>query len=430
MPTYTITDPTTGKTLRLTGDSPPTEQELNEIFTQTETPAPSNTFLPNEAKVEKMISERPDAVARLLQEYRTPYDFEKHPIKSALKPAVTVAKTLAIPFQRGESAVAGLGLGLQREDPTTLKGWNLGLRQGWQGLTGRRQQELGDIIRTTGFGGETFNEPLAKGIGFFGLLGLSNLATSGKLLSGANKVEAVIEGKVPKIMGKDYTLQRAKQLDEGLEDLRNGFGSLKSDVIKQIGKDTVDAQKLSRNLPTLPQNIVNAIDDPIYAIEKLSDGSINPTIENLDKIKGMLADKMSGKDWLDATKLAKANIKQAYGAISEAIKEVHPEMKGSLDAYHYFMKDIYTPVKKILNTGGQIVEKKLRTVLQPGSERSKQVALEEFSRLWNEAPRLIKDVIKFNTRQGLKRGLFSGAKEATKVGILYKALKLGGRGTP
>jgi hypothetical protein len=32
MGTYKVTDPQTGRTLRLTGDSPPTEQELNEIF--------------------------------------------------------------------------------------------------------------------------------------------------------------------------------------------------------------------------------------------------------------------------------------------------------------------------------------------------------------------------------------------------------------
>lgn len=32
MATYKITDPETGKTIRLTGDSPPTEQELNEVF--------------------------------------------------------------------------------------------------------------------------------------------------------------------------------------------------------------------------------------------------------------------------------------------------------------------------------------------------------------------------------------------------------------
>jgi hypothetical protein len=34
MPTYKITDPSSGKTVRLTGDSPPTENELNDIFSQ------------------------------------------------------------------------------------------------------------------------------------------------------------------------------------------------------------------------------------------------------------------------------------------------------------------------------------------------------------------------------------------------------------
>jgi hypothetical protein len=44
MPTYAVTDPTTGKKVRLTGDSPPTEQELNDIFAKvnggTDAPAP------------------------------------------------------------------------------------------------------------------------------------------------------------------------------------------------------------------------------------------------------------------------------------------------------------------------------------------------------------------------------------------------------
>lgn len=35
MPTYTVTDPASGRQLRLTGDSPPTEQELEEVFAST-----------------------------------------------------------------------------------------------------------------------------------------------------------------------------------------------------------------------------------------------------------------------------------------------------------------------------------------------------------------------------------------------------------
>lgn len=42
MPTYKVTDPTTGKTLRLTGDSPPTEDELNDIFKTVQPSAPAS----------------------------------------------------------------------------------------------------------------------------------------------------------------------------------------------------------------------------------------------------------------------------------------------------------------------------------------------------------------------------------------------------
>ena len=34
MPTYNVTDPTTGLKVKLTGDSPPTEKELIEVFAQ------------------------------------------------------------------------------------------------------------------------------------------------------------------------------------------------------------------------------------------------------------------------------------------------------------------------------------------------------------------------------------------------------------
>lgn len=43
MPTYTISDPQTGKTLKIQGDSPPTEKELDEIFAAE---APANTPAP------------------------------------------------------------------------------------------------------------------------------------------------------------------------------------------------------------------------------------------------------------------------------------------------------------------------------------------------------------------------------------------------
>lgn len=57
MPTYKITDPQSGKTLKITGDSPPTETELNQIFkTASEKIAPKKTAL---STISEMLSPSP-----------------------------------------------------------------------------------------------------------------------------------------------------------------------------------------------------------------------------------------------------------------------------------------------------------------------------------------------------------------------------------
>lgn len=45
MPTFKVTDPRTGRTLKLTGDSPPSEKELEEIFSQVEQPQKDPGFV-------------------------------------------------------------------------------------------------------------------------------------------------------------------------------------------------------------------------------------------------------------------------------------------------------------------------------------------------------------------------------------------------
>lgn len=57
MPTYKVTDPTTGKTITLTGDSPPTEQELTEIFASVHQSAPATTAAPEQAPAQKSASD-------------------------------------------------------------------------------------------------------------------------------------------------------------------------------------------------------------------------------------------------------------------------------------------------------------------------------------------------------------------------------------
>ena len=54
MPSYRVTDPETGRTLKLTGDSPPTEQELEAIFSRYSAEAPSSEASPEANKQQEL----------------------------------------------------------------------------------------------------------------------------------------------------------------------------------------------------------------------------------------------------------------------------------------------------------------------------------------------------------------------------------------
>jgi hypothetical protein len=66
MPTYRIKDPTSGRTIRLTGDSPPTEQELEEVFKsvgQQQPAAPATIAEMRRREEQGMVAALPEAQA-------------------------------------------------------------------------------------------------------------------------------------------------------------------------------------------------------------------------------------------------------------------------------------------------------------------------------------------------------------------------------
>lgn len=60
MPTFKVTDPSTGRTIRLTGDSPPTEQELEEVFKTVSAqaaPAPANPIQQADSQLNQAVKQ-------------------------------------------------------------------------------------------------------------------------------------------------------------------------------------------------------------------------------------------------------------------------------------------------------------------------------------------------------------------------------------
>lgn len=175
MPTFKVTDPDTGRTVRLTGDSPPTEKELNQIFSQlNKQPAAQpgilgKRFTPQE--VEQRISQQPDVlrqgVSAGLERFVSPGAFLQDPLGA--KASIQVLSGL---IQRGVAGVVNPLLEAQKrgglarfESPeeaaklgvseaefradkgATLK--QIGLAS-LKGITGERLGEAGDIFRVAG----------------------------------------------------------------------------------------------------------------------------------------------------------------------------------------------------------------------------------------------------------------------------------------
>ena len=241
---------------------------------------------------------------------------------------------------------------------------------------------------------------------------IGNLATQGRLVNATKKIEAIAKGKIPRVMGKNYTIDRATQATEVLDDLRGTLGQAVKTSIEKVKDINIDVPKLQTALQTikqLPKNVINALDDPIYQIEKLPDGSLNPSIQNIQKTIQALDDFMTTKTWEEASKMSQTAIKQNYGVLRQAMKDAAPSIKEPIQKYHEFM-DMFHKVNKTLRTTvGDIVEKPLRGAFRKGAERGTQIAWEDFGKLSPKAQQVMTDIIKFNRRQGLKRGIAKGA---------------------
>lgn len=267
--------------------------------------APKSTaFLPKEAKVEKLISERTGASERFMEEIKTP--FKGGFLQRAAKTGVTALKASAVPFQRVESGVAGLGLGLQKGEPLQ------GLRQAKAGLLGTRTQELGDIIRTTGFGGKA-NEAIASGVGF-----TAAMVAPIKLIKDASKA---MRG-ITKLTDKGL-IKAANRLIQGSDDAVKTVGTRLGRVYQPINKVKVNPSKVLDDIADLPQPIIKHIERGVGTT--LDDFLQDFTIEKARLLKRTLGEVKPGafgKAQKGAVELvADKQINRAYSTIKKTMQE-------------------------------------------------------------------------------------------------------------
>lgn len=221
----------------------------------------------------------------------------------------------------------------------------------------------------------------------------------------------------PKIMGRNYSMARAERGVFELDKMRTVLGQTKTNAIAKVRNKVVENFK-----PTFSEDILNKLRNPIYGIKFNKHKAINPTIGNLDRVLDALGDFMTGRGWVEATKKTQQSIRQSYGYVANAMRKTAPEIKESITAYSQFMKKYNLVNKTLRDTGGNIMEKKLRSAFEPGAERGKQIAWEKLSQQSPEINQIMKDMKKFVGRQQMKRFLAKGLGGSLAYYLLHRLI--------
>lgn len=360
-------------------------------------------FLPNLQRTEQMIASRQDPVQSLKEELMYSPDILQHPFKGnldiTLKPMITAMKAFGVPWGRAEAGVSSAGLAAQRTEPNKI------LPEMWAGLTGKRQSQLGDIIRTTGFG-SVLNEPIASITGLLGAIGLGELATTGKLgVLGQGKTatqiskEAISETKtmgnfvknrLPKIHNEDFVVSKAKQLkdlagglDEALHTTYDDF--YKTQGINNIPIDYFKADEiLLKN--NIPNNILSEIDQTIGKID---------SVQKAQRALNIIGKRISDPAWENVSKATKYS-RQTWAELKSLMRETarpsNPEAVALLEKLDNFASTkIYPRINKFYKMVGRKGEPKteaLVSALRGGLGKTS-------TRMIEESPKTISEFSKY-----------------------------------
>ena len=224
---------------------------------------PKTSFLPRLAQVEEKIAARRNPFQALLEEGRKSVDPQKYGwLSTLLQPFVFGLKALDIPRRTIESPTASAGLAMQRGELFTPQA----MQEVGRGIIGTREAELGDIVRTTGFGG-VLNEPLSATTG---MLALAGLMRPKKTIESAKRLAKEPITMAKEAVGEDkggVQAVRQKVFRKGLdtketrfaEKVRTSVYDAKHDAVEKFGQDIDNLAKANPNREVSLRNTVDRL---------------------------------------------------------------------------------------------------------------------------------------------------------------------------
>jgi hypothetical protein len=312
MPTYKITDPQTGKTLRVTGDSPPTEKELGEIFSSqggnqqpgllrkagSAAEAVGNFFLPSTTQAVKGVINDP---ASLVKESDQPMSMGQKALGYGLS-VLPGGNSAYLSNTPAAAAAREIGGNIVANEATGAVGKMIGNTPIGKGLS-KAVGAVGDLVSETipqRLMGNVFKEPLKdtrsaiqsslRGSGSAKNLGIEALER-GEMGS----AEQIFTNSAKNIEGLEETLQKALQSEQKTVNLDKVKESLLDYVLKlkQAG-NSADADSIINRIANIeqanggkevPVSIANEIKRTLYDEARNAYGKT--ASENLEGIKAI-----------------------------------------------------------------------------------------------------------------------------------------------
>ena len=355
---------------------------------------PTDPFLPGQEKVEKKIEERQktSAVKTLKEEVTTPY--KGNVLQKLVKAGITGMKTIAVPFERGEAALANPMLELQKAPHTRRSLLDVSL----EGLKGERIGQLGDVPRQSG-------EPewFASTVGISALVGVTDLVSKKLITRSLKAGETFVKSKFPRFLGKDFVLKQAKVATRAIDDMHAALSKQYDEIFKKIGNKKVNAEAVGDALVELPENIIKRISKS-NLVRKNADGSLVDDLENLKQIRGIIRKAVPEKVW-NGRALGDpntSNLQQVYAKLSTVMAEGNDDLIRLNKSYGQFLKTRGEIGDVLWDKNGNVVANRLRTLYSKGGDAGKQEVFKKFSQQYPEGMDVINNVKKFNSRQAAK----------------------------
>jgi hypothetical protein len=324
--TFKITDPNTGNVVKITGESAPSESEINEIFSS----VGSNTELNLPVLVNNYSNEpeKIQSVDERIEERGTAFFKERSDewmqSSGVVDPLLKGLKVIDTPRQRTEAAISNAMLAAQEGRFDDI------VDEFKKGAKGEKLGEIGDVFRNSGIP-IMDSEPVAATAGFLvsmvsplALIGRANKALRGLLKSTDKKV-----------------LVAGKNLLKGADDAVNVIGRNLNKAYSKVDDVAVDGIKLINSFDDAPKLLVKNIEKELG--RGLDDLAQNVTVKDIRKIKGLIGEVKPTSFGKEAKGLVETietkNINKTYSKVKKLIQETLQSEGLSKEAEHLLRAD-------------------------------------------------------------------------------------------